>query len=340
MIYTKENPLKITSLKEITGNIQWYEFTCEVCGETDVKHFKTMTYMKQLVCRHCSQKVRKESERGIVEYWNERETAFHIDEPNPKTLVRWYTYKCKVCGKTVIERNVTVSKKSELVCGPCLRAATKLENHGSTTYNNLAKAQATCLSRYGVDNPYKLDKVVNRTRTRSKEWYKKRTETSRNNCVERYGSPNGGQTPEVRERIKKTCLKKYGGPAPVYASSVRSKMRAKYDYNGILFDSSWELATWIYHKNHGIPIEKCNEGIPYEFEGKTCTFFPDFVINGEKVEIKGDFLMTSVYGPKTNEKLKTGVKFLYSEDVAKFIDYVNNTYGKDHLKSFRKIKTA
>lgn len=54
------------------------------------------------------------------------------------------------------------------------------------------------------------------------------------------------------------------------------------------FDSSWELAIWIYCKDHNISIEHNPCTFVYEYDGKQHLYLVDFRINGKLVEVKGD----------------------------------------------------
>ena len=61
------------------------------------------------------------------------------------------------------------------------------------------------------------------------------------------------------------------------ASEIQKKQRRRYIYNDKTFDSSSELAFYIWLDDNGIRF-KYNEsdGMPYEFEGKIYMYFPDF----------------------------------------------------------------
>jgi len=58
-------------------------------------------------------------------------------------------------------------------------------------------------------------------------------------------------------------------------------------YKGFWCDSSWELAYLVYHLDHGIEIKRNSKGFVYTYYGKKHRFYPDFIVNGEYVEIKG-----------------------------------------------------
>ena len=98
-------------------------------------------------------------------------------------------------------------------------------------------------------------------------------------------------------------------------------------YKGIYCDSTYELAYLIYCLDHNIDIKRCNESFEYEYEGKKHRYHPDFVVNGEIIEIKGyhtdlvDIKLKSVDKP---------IKILYYEDMKDVFDYVCKTYNKKY----------
>lgn len=59
---------------------------------------------------------------------------------------------------------------------------------------------------------------------------------------------------------------------------------------GIKFDSIWEFAFYKYHRDIcGAVVERNRfDSIPYTNEaGKPCKFYYDFLVNGQKFEVKG-----------------------------------------------------
>ena len=60
----------------------------------------------------------------------------------------------------------------------------------------------------------------------------------------RYGVPYSGMSKELSDKTNITKLKLYG----------TINVTRKYDYYGVFFDSSWELAVWIYCIDNNIPI--------------------------------------------------------------------------------------
>lgn len=59
-------------------------------------------------------------------------------------------------------------------------------------------------------------------------------------------------------------------------------------YDNTSFDSSWELYLWIYCKDHNIKIIREPIRLEFEFNGKKYGYHPDFLIDGQLVELKGN----------------------------------------------------
>jgi len=72
-----------------------------------------------------------------------------------------------------------------------------------------------------------------------------------------------------------------------------------YEYEGITFDSSWEVYAWIWYKDNDHEIKRCDIRLEYEFDGKIHGYYPDFVVDGKLTEIKGDQFF-SIHGDITS----------------------------------------
>ena len=95
-----------------------------------------------------------------------------------------------------------------------------------------------------------------------------------------------------RKTCSKECLlkfKKQNPPLKRPGGYRKGSGRGKHGwYDGIYFDSTYELAYYIYCKNNNIDIKRCNEKYQYKnTKGEKRFYYPDFRVNGELVEIKG-----------------------------------------------------
>lgn len=106
-------------------------------------------------------------------------------------------------------------------------------------------------------------------------------------------------------------------------------------YDGINFDSSWELAFYIYHKEHNLFIERCKEKRTYEINNETKNYIPDFITDEGIIEIKGYDTeiskLKSLYNPD--------IKVLHYEEMKPYLDYVIEKYGNDFIKLYNTNNT-
>ena len=101
-------------------------------------------------------------------------------------------------------------------------------------------------------------------------------------------------------------------------------------YDNINFDSSWELAFYIYHKEHNLYIERCKEIRTYMINGIKRNYIPDFITDNGIIEIKGYDSEISLLKSKYNPDIKV----YHYEDIKYCLDYVIEKYGKDFIKLY------
>ena len=150
--------------------------------------------------------------------------------------------------------------------------------------------------------------------------------------------------------VKTTKLKKYGSVCPLRNNNLKKISFSKYLFNNICFDSAPELAFYIWLSDNNIKFEyQPNITFEYEFEGKKHFYMPDFLVENQLIEIKGrqflneDGTWRNPYNKNQNEiceakhqcVLKNNVKILYFNNYKKYLDYINDKYGKDYLKKFK-----
>ena len=114
---------------------------------------------------------------------------------------------------------------------------------------------------------------------------------------------------------------KFGGLNP---ETTHKSYKRGY-YKGIWCDSSWELAYLLYCFDNNISVERNNKYFEYEFEGKIYKFYPDFIVDGKLVEIKG------FYTPKNKVKLEKfpNVLFIDRKLIQPYLKYAIEHYGKN-----------
>jgi len=99
-------------------------------------------------------------------------------------------------------------------------------------------------------------------------------------------------------------------------------------YKGFYCDSTWELAFLIYHLDHNLYIERCQEHRKYVINNKEHIYIPDFITDDGIIEIKG-------YKTKESEAKRLqnpDIKCIYREDIYKYIEYVKHQYNVNNIQ--------
>lgn len=249
------------------------------------------------------------------------------------------TFVCECCGKTSSKKLSSFNRpNASLKCYSCwLKEFHTGKNFVSKDVRSRAAKQAvskrnqTISEKYGThDNFYAL-----------------RENSTRKTCQQKYGTNNAAQSKDIKYKIEQTNLKKYGCKNVAQSYEVLCKMRKKYIWNNIYFDSSWELATYIYLIDHQISFEFHPKiKFKYTFENKDHFYFPDFIIENEIIEIKNEVLFNrmQIQGTIDNAKFicmqQNNVKVLFRKDIKPYIDYVSVKYGKTFLRECRNEKNS
>ena len=263
--------------------------------------------------------------------------------------------------------------------------ATRKKNHGDD-YTGRAKCKKTLLKNYGCENSFQLERSKEKSKETMKSHYgvehalqhpeiaKKAVETCRQTCLEKYGTTSYSssqqckddnkerygvehlfQAEEFKEKSRKTCLEKYGHENAMQCRDVRVKGQQKYHYDGLHFDSAPELAFYIWLADHSLKFEyQPNISFEYECNGKKHVCMPDFEVDGQLFELKGDQFLKedgtwqnpydhqqdARYEAKHQCLLKNNVTILHEDDYKKYVNSVEEKYGKEYLSNFKKIKSS
>ena len=240
------------------------------------------------------------------------------------------------CGKETKFANINIGyvKHCSLKCAhndeesKIKRRKTNLERYGVeqvlSSYTIKEKCKETCKKLYGNEEIFKTKHF--------KDEYKKTS-------LEHFGVEHHTKQFIKKEIVKTTINEKSINEKSINEKSINEKSiksietnhqklhnRTRYyEYNNIIFDSSWELATYIWHKDHNIDIIR--EPCTFDYIGldfKKHTYFPDFQINNQIIEIKGNQYL------KENGKLKDEAKQLCIDDNNVIIWSYNNV--KPYIK--------
>ena len=155
--------------------------------------------------------------------------------------------------------------------------------------------------------------------------------------------------PKMMQNVRETCLKKYGVPCYFQTDGSIKQRKALYRYQGLRFDSSWELALYIYAVDHNEPIIREPVRLEYYINDKIHYYFPDFLYKNQLIEIKGNHLMkngklNSVFEKDSYKDASkqqcmedNNVRIMNYDDIKFALQYVKQAYGSNHLRQFKVV---
>jgi len=142
---------------------------------------------------------------------------------------------------------------------------------------------------------------------------------------------SGGHLHTEETKNKLSVIAKNNGLGGYTKNGGRGK---KGYFKGIWCDSSWELAYVIFNLDHGHKVKKNSKSFPYEHEGKTKNYIPDFILEDSTyVEIKG--YATEQWLHKQHQ-FKYPLVTLYKSDMNTYLSYVIEKYGKNFIDLYEK----
>ena len=216
-----------------------------------------------------------------------------------------HPFICKNCISKEIHNDPEVRKKIEETClarygvkhnwsSKELREKgqykTCLEKYGNRNYNNQEKLHETNIKKYGENyrEVFHEKSIQTCLEKYNKPWVNN-LEKMYNTNIERYGDKCSLNNKEISDKRSKTWLENYGVNHPWKATVVREKQfntcmekynsvspQFKYNYDNKWFDSSWEVAFYIYLKDHNIRFEYHTEKFEYYWNNKKTLLFSRF----------------------------------------------------------------
>lgn len=208
------------------------------------------------------------------------------------------------------------------------RKATNCRLHNDPNWNNMEKNRSTCIDRYGTDNVRKTPQCKAAIKQTKKD---------------RYGNENYNNT----DKFKQTCLNNNGVEWPMQSAYIRAKSASKYKYDSFEFDSKQELCFYIWLRDNNIKFEVNQDfALSYMHDGKNHKYIPDFIVDGQIVEIKGDHFFKedgtmcnpydhsqdALYEAKHQCMIANNVKIILQSECNEYMSYVNEIYGIDFVK--------
>lgn len=207
------------------------------------------------------------------------------------------------------------------------------------------KIKESNIERYGVESPLKSPEIKEKWKRTNLEKYDCEYSINSQYCrekvkhtnLERYGCENVFQSEEVKDRIRKSNMERYGVENFSQSNEFAKYHRKPVEYDGMTFDSSWEVVVYQYCKENGISCEYQPDIVfEYEYDGKKHFYHPDFLIDGKLYEVKGeqffdgdkmvcpfDRSKDGLFDSKYKCMVENGVKLLRNCEINKLKNNIN-----------------
>lgn len=241
-------------------------------------------------------------------------------------MIKTFEVICHNCGKRfeVLEEETKFPKKEKYFC---CRSCANTRHHSKETKNKI---------KNGVKNsPAFIEGMEKRYNHKlyqlptsicvvcGKEFHQKYIETDKGIKITAY------KTCSQECRSKRYSYNNKKNHTGGYREGSVKNYKSGW-YKNFYCDSSWELAFVIYHLDNNLYIERNKSYLEYNYNGEIHKFYPDFITDEGLIEIKG-------YHSKQSEaKLKEckSVKFIFKNDMKKYLDYVIDTYGENFTELY------
>src|SRR5574344_118322 len=326
------------------------KYFCEKCGKEVIKSYAAVYDSKCFLCKsHRLEEIIAERYEGNRDLYNKAKF-----EKSKETMIKKY-------GSVENARKSMIKKVEQ----------TNLKKYGfkssASAESTKEKAKKNNLEKFGVEFTFQRDDFKKKRKEKCLEKYGAEftlqspdlIKKVRSSCKKKYGSEFLSSVQEIKEKVKSTNIEKYGVPYTFQSSLFKEESektcmekygtktffhnKVLYEYDGKLFNSSYELCYWIYCKDNGYDIVR--EPCRFEFirnDGKIHFYYPDFSVNGKIIEIKGDQFLDEKGELLDKEKLQCmkehNVQMLRKIDLKECFDYIEKKYGKKYLESFKKEK--
>lgn len=305
-----------------------------------------------MICKICNR-----------EFINYKALSSHIRQNHKITSEKYYRQfnefsdKCKICGKPVKFMNLALGYRTYCSC-KCQSNDPDIINKATNTFlsnpENSIRAKQHMIkynqSEKGRNTSSRIGKItggISFKREHQKDGLKWcdicKSETKHVlgiGCMSCYN-----KNPIHKENIVKSVQNRYGEKYTnvFMVPAIKDKLRKQYKYDNLYFNSSWELAVYIWHADNNIDIVREPCRFEYYIKGSKHYYYPDFKIKDQIIEIKPNYVLTSDKKLKEVEKQKciedNNVIIWNNEIVEPYISYCQKKFNnKQWYKQFMLYK--
>lgn len=250
-------------------------------------------------------------------------------------------------------------QKIQFICRRCHKLTERLflKNRIETIKKFLCKkcnTELTNIERFGCKNPAQAQSIKEKTFSTNLKKYgnkcslngKEQIEKKKNTWIKHFGKDNPWQKDDIKEKVKSNNIEKYGKEYAFNArcfqiKSLKTKkkkgilriVKIQYELDDLIFDSSWEVVFYIWHRDNNIPIERNPIKLNYLYHGVVHTTTVDFKVNDQLIEIKCKYFMALDDVQKARVRALIDNNVIILTDVSRYMRYVNDKYGKNYIKT-------
>lgn len=281
-------PLEWKNIDSVTRGYR--DYCCNSCAQKSEETQKKIYSTKHLEIIVTPQNIHETIISNISKVSNEElaKIIWNIKKNTARGLAQYLTNHAKPIYDEVVNRTSFLLNCDQNRIGvPILARLYCISNH--ITYHPTCQCPdcnnpTLWNSKTMKFNPYCCDGC----RAKDPMWRKQVEDT----CLKKYNTTNPSKSPIVRIKYRNTCNEKYGTDNYAKSYEYHKKKKHKFHsgkYPGLTFDSKWEVKVYEFCMDNNIQVEYSPEiSIPYEYNGRTFTYHPDFLINGKVYEVKGD----------------------------------------------------
>lgn len=320
-------PIYVSSIDEfetIKDNYfrrQFFSFICSECNEKRIARKDTKS-LKIFICKYCLNKISHTGKKQSIEVIEKRKKSFKKtcqEKYGVDNVFQLEKVKNKIKETSLIKYGIETPGKSKQA---------------------IEKQKQTMVERYGVEYFSQNDFLKEKSNLTKLEKYGNKNynnrEKCKQTCLKKYGVDNSFKSEAVREKWQQTMLEKYGSTHPFFGHSF-------YEYDNIIFDSSWELIYFVYLKLNNINFKYHSKRLEYYKENKKHTYEVDFEIGQKLIEIKGPqfFKDSHLYNPftesfeKEKEQCMLENNVVIISDISKEKRFVFEKFGNDFIECHR-----
>ena len=257
---------------------------CKICRKTFSSYIGLSSHIIKLhglVIKNYYDKYVKFENEELCEYCNKPTKFYNIHKGYSRTC-------SKSCGTKLYRLNMT----EEQHIADHLSHVNAQNNRTKEQKNKTKLIQQNRMSNMNKNDKKNMYAKMINTRN---NWSEEQKQRAKDNMADAITTHWINMDKDKRQSFKQNCKHTYHTKTVYHIEDIKEKrrisrsvyMKNKPFYNGVSFDSKWELDIYKYCIEHNIPIKREPISVQYMHNTNAFTTYPDFEIDGYIVEVKG-----------------------------------------------------